>query len=94
MRAAARLSLAASVHIAAPCTTAIIGIATKFNARPATVIREKNSALTGINASSAQAVAMKSARAAWRPDWATRATNGIACRRARSARARWGALKK
>ena len=49
-----------AVNMAAACTTAIIGIARKFNPSPAIVIREKNQALTGISASSAQSVATNS----------------------------------
>src|SRR4051794_3334483 len=50
---------AASVAIAAACTTAISGIAAKFRPSPANVTRENTTALTGTRATSAVTVATR-----------------------------------
>src|SRR5688500_5697428 len=52
-----RADAAARVSIAAACVTVINGMARKFNARPANVIRENSTAPAGARAISAHTVA-------------------------------------
>ena len=57
---AGAMDAAASVAIAAACTTAISGMAAKFRTSPAKVTRENTRALTGMRAISAVTVATRS----------------------------------